>query len=68
MHIRVARELRSGPASRAIEAWVIGPTDDRGKVRELQTKFLSEYGLNANDVPLIVYHADRDGSGDVFSL
>ena len=52
----------------AIEAWVIGPTDDRGKVRELQTKFLSEYGLNANDVPLIVYHADRDGSGDVFSL
>ena len=21
-----------------------------------------------NDVPLVVYHADRDGSGDVFSL
>ena len=40
----------------------------RSRPFHMQTKFLSEYGLNANDVPLIVYHADRDGSGDVFSL
>ena len=52
----------------AIEAWVVGPTDDRSHAAELHRRFLTEYSLSEEQVPLLVYRAERDASGDVFSL
>ena len=52
----------------AIEAWVVGPTDDQTKARRLHKAFLAEYGLTTSQVPFLVYNAERDASGDVFRL
>jgi hypothetical protein len=52
----------------SIEAWVVGPRDDRGRAQELHQKFLQAYGLRADDVPLLVYRAERDARGEVFSF
>lgn len=52
----------------AIEAWVVGPADNRAKARELHGKLLREYGLSASQVPMLVYNAEQDGKGDVFSM
>jgi len=52
----------------SIEAFVASPGDQMDVVRTMQRNFVREHGLTDADVPLLVYHPDRDTSGRVFEV
>ena len=51
---------------RSVEAFLVGPGDDRGAAQRLHQQFLREHGLSAEAVPLLTYNPRNDGRGDVF--
>lgn len=54
---------------RSIEAFVmIAGKDILSSARAHHEAFLQEYHLSASDIPMIVYHPDRDAEGNVFTL